>query len=90
MKKLVPDPPSLDITETTTARTPFGTNRMFTVCAGIPAEEALIHACHLLACATATLERSQAVGAAKHVAAAQALIAAVLEGAEVRRKLALH
>ncbi len=51
MKKLVPDPPSLDLSNATTADTPFGTNRMFAVRAGIPAEEALLHACHLLQCA---------------------------------------
>ena len=55
MKKLVPDPPSLGLSNATTANTPFGTNRMFNVREGIPAEEALLHAGQLLRCAEATV-----------------------------------
>ncbi|WP_165957386.1 hypothetical protein [Pseudomonas sp. H9] len=51
MKKIVPDPPGLDLSNASTANTPFGTNHMFNIRAGIPAEEALLHACQLLRCA---------------------------------------
>ena len=95
MKKLVPDPPSLDLSNATTADTPFGTHRMFAVRAGIPAEEALLHACHLLQCAEATVsdavdhltlnDRSLVCGAGQHIETARALIDAVLDGVGVIR-----
>jgi hypothetical protein len=95
MKKIVPDPPSLDLSSTTTANTPFGTHRMFTVRAGIPAEEALIQACELLQSAEATVrdavdhltlnDRALVSGAGQHIEAARALVDAVLDGAVVPR-----
>jgi hypothetical protein len=100
MKKLVPDPPSIDLSNTTTANTLFGTNRMFAVCAGIPAEEALLHACHLLQCAEATVsdaiehltlnDRSLVCGAGQHIETARALIDAVLDGVGVKRIFTPH
>ncbi|MNJ58212.1 DUF3077 domain-containing protein [Pseudomonas sp. B21-012] len=95
MKKIVPDPPSLDLTETTTASTSFGTNRMFSVREGIPAEEALLHAGQLLRCAEATVsdaldhltlnDRSIVAGAGQHIETARALIDAVIDGGGVQR-----
>lgn len=93
MKKLVPDPP--DLSTASTANTPFGTNGMFNVREGIPAEEALLHACQLLRCAEATVsdaldhlslnDRVIVSGAGQHVEAARALIDAVLDGLGVHR-----
>jgi len=95
MKKLVPDPPNVDLSSATTANTPFGANRMFNVRQGIPAEEALLHACQLLRCAEATIsdavdhltlnDRSVASGAGQHIETARALIDAVLDGMGVHR-----
>ncbi|QPG61851.1 DUF3077 domain-containing protein [Pseudomonas sp. BIGb0427] len=95
MKKPVPDPPSLDLSTATTASTPFGNNHMFTVRAGIPAEEALLHACQLLECAEATVsdalghltlnDHSLVYGAGQHIETARALIDAVLDGGGVNR-----
>lgn len=100
MKKLVPDPPSVDLSNATTADTPFGTHHLFKVCAGIPAEEALLHACHLLQCAEATVsdaadhltlnDRSLVCGAGQHIEAARALIDAVLDGVGVKRIFTPH
>ncbi|WP_327437786.1 DUF6124 family protein [Pseudomonas donghuensis] len=97
MKKLVPDPPRLDFANAITANTPFGSNRMFTVRAGIPAEEALLHACQLLQCAEATVidavdhltlnDRPLVCGAGQHIESARALIDAVLDGVGVNRIL---
>ncbi|CAI8759499.1 MULTISPECIES: DUF6124 family protein [Pseudomonas] len=95
MKKLVPDPPSLGLSNATTANTPFGTNRMFNVREGIPAEEALLHAGQLLRCAEATVsdaldhltlnDRAIVAGAGQHIEIARALIDAVLDGVGVQR-----
>ncbi|MCP6695584.1 DUF6124 family protein [Pseudomonas donghuensis] len=99
MKKLVPDPPSLGLSNATTANTPFGTNRMFNVREGIPAEEALLHAGQLLRCAEATVSDAldhltlndraivagAGAGAGQHIEIARALIDAVLDGVGVQR-----
>ncbi|WP_442108803.1 DUF6124 family protein [Pseudomonas sp. NUPR-001] len=95
MKKIVPDPPSLDLAKASTADTPFGTNLMFNIRAGIPAEEALLHACQLLRCAEATVcdaldhltlnDRSLVSGAGQHIETARALVDAVLDGVGVQR-----
>jgi len=100
MKKLVPDPPSLDLSSATTASTPFGTNHMFTVRAGICAEEALLHACQLLRYAEATVsdavdhltlnDRSLVSSAGQHIETARALIDAVLDGVGVKRIFTPH
>lgn len=100
MKKIVPDPPCLDLTNATTANTPFGTNRMFSVRQGIPAEEALLHACQLLRYAEATVsdavdhltlnDRSLVCGAGQHIETARALIDAVLDGGGVQQILNPH
>lgn len=100
MKKLVPDPPPFALSNATTANTPFGTNHMLTVRAGIPAEEALLHACHLLQCADATIcdavdhltlnDRSLVCGAGQHIETARALIDAVLDGMGVSRIFIPH
>ncbi|PJY94353.1 DUF6124 family protein [Pseudomonas donghuensis] len=95
MKKLVPDPPILGLSNATTANTPFGTNRMFNVREGIPAEEALLHAGQLLRCAEATVsdaldhltlnDRAIVAGAGQHIEIVRALIDAVLDGVGVQR-----
>ena len=100
MKKIVPDPPILHLSHATTANTPFGTNLMFNVREGIPAEEALLHACQLLRCAEATVsdaldhlthnDRSLVSGAGQHIEAAHALIDAVLDGVGVQRIFTPH
>ncbi|MGF6589993.1 hypothetical protein ABIE20_000174 [Pseudomonas sp. 2835] len=57
MKKLVPDPPSLHLAET--VETPVNScpehPPLFSVCAGVSAEDALVHALLYLKCASATI-----------------------------------
>ncbi|MEG1041254.1 MAG: DUF3077 domain-containing protein [Pseudomonas sp.] len=95
MKKIVPDPPTLNLANASTANTPFGANHIFNIRAGIPAEEALLHACQLLRYAEATVsdavdhltlnDRSIVSGAGQHIETACALIDAVLDGVGVQR-----
>ena len=109
MIKIVPDPPPADSTASEdkpagtlikTVTTPFGScdaghEPLFAVCAGINAEDALVHASLLLKsagdCAYKALDSEGGTGegllwATMHsVEAAKALVDAVLDGAEVQK-----
>ncbi|QHF28842.1 DUF6124 family protein [Pseudomonas sp. R32] len=96
MKKLVPDPPSLHLAET--VETPVNScpehPPLFSVCAGVSAEDALVHALLYLKSASATI--GQAVqhcseegrgfvwSAQQSVELARALVDALLDGIELR------
>ncbi|WP_166359044.1 DUF6124 family protein [Pseudomonas akapageensis] len=94
MIKIVPDPPASTSTLAVTLEKPFGTVDsnglpMFTVRAGIPADDALAHATLLIECAEATAwdvvdnlhlnDKSLVLGLIQQLESAQALIAAVMD-----------
>jgi len=97
MKKPVPDPPSLHLAET--VQTPVAScpehSSLFAVCAGISAEDALVHASLYLKCASATMGQALQftsaqgrgfAGSAQHSQEmAKALIDALLDGIELQR-----
>lgn len=86
---------SIDLSTLSTATTPFGENKMFTIREGISAEEALLYAGHLLTSACATVsaasdtlqphDRAVVIGAGQCIESARALIDAVIDGAGVER-----
>lgn len=97
MKKLVPDPPGLHLVET--VETPVNScpehPPLFSVRAGVNAEDALVHALLHLKCASTTLpqavQHSSEAGrgfvwsAQSSVDMAMALIDALLDGIELRQ-----
>ena len=95
MIKIVPDPPPTSLQKTVT--TPFGTcdaghAPLFAIRAGIPAEDALVHASLLLkgacessaqACEKATIAESGLLWLTLHaIETAKALVDAVVDGAQ--------
>lgn len=97
MKKPVPDPPDLHLVET--VQTPVAScpehSPLFNVCAGISAEDALVHASLYLKCASASISqtlqytseegRAFAWSTQHSQEMARALIDALLDGIELRR-----
>lgn len=97
MKKLVPDPPSLHLVETAETFVDSCPEHppLFSVRAGISAEDALVHALLYLRCASTTIPQAVQhtsdagrgfVWSAQHsVEMAKALIDALLDGIEQRQ-----
>ncbi|MDD1975964.1 MULTISPECIES: DUF3077 domain-containing protein [Pseudomonas] len=97
MKKSVPDPPDLPFVETIERPVTSCPEHppLFSVCAGISAEDALVHASLYLKCASVNIEqvvqytrepgRSYAWSTQHSVEFARALIDALIDGIELQR-----